>query len=528
LTLGVIHRFRMERFIVDRILADIPNSPFAALEQADQRWLALRQGAKCPTAQIITQSESPLPTVDWDVIICGGTLGIMMGAALAQRGWRVALLERGVLRGRDQEWNVSRAEIMTLVELDLLSPEQMEGAIASQFNPLRVRFHGGKDIWVRDVLNLGIDPVALLESLKQRFLAVGGCLLEQTPFHRATVHPNGVVVQGQSQLTARLMLDAMGHGSPIVAQARHGQKPDGICLVVGTCAQGMPENNTGDLLVSNSPIQNHSQYFWEAFPARDGRTTYLFTYADLKPNRPSLRQLFTDYFHELPSYQDIELSQIKVQRALFGMFPSYRQSPLALPWNRLLAIGDSSGNQSPLSFGGFGAMLRHLSRLETGIHEALTINCLEQTDLARLQPYQPNLASTWLFQKSMRAPEQGDPNAINRLLSAVFDAMETLGEPVLKPFLQDVVQFAPLSQTLFQVSLRHPQLIPAILAQLGPVALIQWLPHYLNLGLYNECNRLQNRIKDWSERLSPQQRYQWHRRIDQWAYGSGNDHRNSF
>lgn len=518
--------------IVDQILGQLPGDNLTALEQADLRWAKLRQNSAPIIPQVVVRSQTSLGFVDWDVIICGGTLGIIIGAALAQRGWRVALLERGILRGRDQEWNASRAEVNTLVELGLLSPEQLEEAIATEFNPLRLQFHGGQELWVRDVLNLGINPVILLEFLKQRFLEVGGQLLEHTSFFGVTVHPDGIAVkrqQGEPHLTARLLLDVMGHASPIAAQARNGHKPDGICLVVGTCAQGMPENNTGDLLVSNSPIQNHSQYFWEAFPARDGRTTYLFTYADLQPQRPSLRQLFTDYFETLPGYQNIDLSQLQIQRALFGMFPSYRQSPLALPWDRLLAIGDSSGNQSPLSFGGFGAMMRHLSRLDAGINEALTLDCLTQKDLAHLQPYQPNLSSTWLFQKSMRAPvhNTGDPNAINRLLSVVFEAMADLGEPVLKPFLQDVVQFVPLSQALLRVSVRHPQLIPKILAQLGPVALAQWLPHYLNLGLYNELDRLQPLIRSGCKALSPRQQYRWHRRLDQWAYGAGHDHRSS-
>ncbi|PZD72738.1 Lycopene cyclase [Acaryochloris thomasi RCC1774] len=518
--------------IVNHILGKLPGEYLTALEQADLKWANLRQDSSPTIPQVVVQSQAPLSTIAWDIIICGGTLGIIIGAALAQRGWRVALLERGILRGRDQEWNASRAEVSTLVDLGLLSPEQLEETISTEFNPLRLRFHGGKEIWVRDVLNLGINPVILLEFLKQRFLATGGRLLEQVPFSGVVIHPDGIEVkrqQGQPHLTARLLLDVMGHGSPIAAQARNGQKPDGICLVVGTCAQGMAENLTGDLLVSNSPIQNHSQYFWEAFPARDGRTTYLFTYADLQPQRPSLKQLFADYFQELPSYQEIELSQLQIQRALFGMFPSYRQSPLALPWDRLLALGDSSGNQSPLSFGGFGAMMRHLSRLDAGIHEALTCDCLTQKDLAQLQPYQPNLSSTWLFQKSMRAPINniGDPNAINHLLSVVFEAMEDLGEPVLKPFLQDVVQFVPLSQALLQVSVRHPQLIPTILAQLGPVALAQWLPHYLSLGLYNELDRLQPLIRRRCKTLSPRKQYRWHRRLDQWAYGAGHDHRSN-
>jgi len=37
---------------------------------------------------------------------------------------------------------------------------------------------------------------------------------------------------------------------------------------------------------------------------------------------------------------------------------------------------------------------------------------------------------------------------INQLLSVVFLEMSQLGERVLKPFLQDVVQFPALTQTL--------------------------------------------------------------------------------
>ena len=47
------------------------------------------------------------------------------------------------------------------------------------------------------------------------------------------------------------------------------------------------------------------------------------------------------------------------------------QSPLKPAWDRVLQIGDASGIQSPLSFGGFGAMTRHLARLRQAVLEAL-------------------------------------------------------------------------------------------------------------------------------------------------------------
>ena len=49
-----------------------------------------------------------------------------------------------------------------------------------------------------------------------------------------------------------------------------------------------------------------AQIFWEAFPASasaEQRTTYLFTYMDLDPARPSIEELFEEYWRRLPAYQ---------------------------------------------------------------------------------------------------------------------------------------------------------------------------------------------------------------------------------
>ena len=53
----------------------------------------------------------------YDVVVAGGTLGVFVAVALAQRGVRVAVLERGKLAGRTQEWNISRKELLELVEV---------------------------------------------------------------------------------------------------------------------------------------------------------------------------------------------------------------------------------------------------------------------------------------------------------------------------------------------------------------------------------------------------------------------------
>jgi lycopene cyclase CruP len=445
----------------------------------------------------------------------------------------VAVLERGKLRGRDQEWNISRRELHELVALGLLSEAELEQAIATEYNPARLSFHEGSEFWVTDVLNIGVDPVYLLDTLKSKFLDAGGQLFEDTAFVEAIVHPNGVEVQTKSEhsdspsaFSTRLLLDAMGHFSPLSRQARQGKTPDAVCMVVGTCAQGYPESQSGDLFATITPVQNHCQYFWEAFPARDGRTTYLFTYLDAHPDRPSLEALFEDYLHLLPQYQGVAIDRLNFQRALFGFFPCYRQSPLQPAWNRVLPIGDSSGSQSPLSFGGFGAMIRHLSRLTHGIHAALEAELLDRTALSLLQPYQPSLAVTWLFQRSMSVGmhQQAAPDQVNGLLSAVFQEMQQLGDDVLKPFLQDVVQFPALSQTMVRVAITHPRLILKVIPHVGLPTLVAWMGHYSALGLYAGLYSLGNWLKPWIKSLPPQQRYYADRWLEAWQYGSGQDY----
>ncbi len=509
--------------LTEQILGGRSDNTLDRLRGADRIWQALRDNtASIP--QVVKEKQESLKNCDWDIVISGGTLGILIAASLQKLGWKVALIERGILRGRDQEWNISRQELAVFLELELLSQTELETAIATEYNPARVSFSGGKDIWVKDVLNIGVDPVFLLESLKNKFIEAGGKLLENTPFKSATVHADGITVEaGEYKLTTRLLIDAMGHFSPIAKQARSGEKPEGVCLVVGSCAKGYSQNETGDLIVSFTPIQNQCQYFWEAFPARDGRTTYMFTYIDAHPDRFGLEFFMEEYLRLLPEYQKTELDRLNFERFLFGFFPSYRRSPLHLTWNRILPVGDSSGGQSPVSFGGFGAMVRHLKRLTFGVDEALKADTLNSKDLALLQPYQPNISVTWLFQRTMSVgiDKNPAPNQINDLMNGVFAVMDRLGDDVLKPFLQDVIQFPALAKTLFLV---NPKLVLPILPQVGINILADWSLHYFNLAVYSGLYPAGKLLGAIENSFSDAQKYYYHRWLDAWKYGSGRDY----
>ena len=70
--------------------------------------------------------------------------------------------------------------------------------------------------------------------------------------------------------------------------------------------------HTGDVICTTSDIQPHEsalpdlQCFWEAFPSGSGaldRTTYMFTYVDALPQRPSLQTMMEEYWKLMPDYQ---------------------------------------------------------------------------------------------------------------------------------------------------------------------------------------------------------------------------------
>ena len=61
--------------------------------------------------QIVSPGATP-SKADYDLVVVGGNLGILLATALAVRGLKVAVVEAGALRGRNQDWNASRKEVL--------------------------------------------------------------------------------------------------------------------------------------------------------------------------------------------------------------------------------------------------------------------------------------------------------------------------------------------------------------------------------------------------------------------------------
>ncbi|MBE9110424.1 FAD-binding oxidoreductase, partial [Nodosilinea sp. LEGE 07298] len=68
--------------LTQHMLSGLPGNPLVGLEKADDLWRRYRTG-DLPQQQVVHQATTPLESVEWDVVICGGTLGVLVGAGLA-------------------------------------------------------------------------------------------------------------------------------------------------------------------------------------------------------------------------------------------------------------------------------------------------------------------------------------------------------------------------------------------------------------------------------------------------------------
>jgi flavin-dependent dehydrogenase len=504
--------------------------------------------------------------LDYDVVVCGGTLGIFFATYLQLQGHQVCVVEAGNLRGREQEWNISMDELEELLKLGVLNQEDVDAVITTEFPACRSGFKNkevtpleggyfdnniGYECMTPDVLNLGVAPAMLLERVSKRFVAIGGKIRERTPLRGLCVSESvGSAIDlgdGIEPITARLVLDCMGNASPISSQQRYGVKPDGICAVVGSCAGGYDatDNKFGDIIYTNTPTvtrdgKGSNQYFWEAFPVGIGRngqtssdvkTTYMFTYMDADSKRISMFDLMEDYWKLLPEYQPSIKNpeqDLDIKRILFAYFPTYRDAPLKPSFSRVLAVGDASGIQSPLSFGGFGALTRHLSRVGRAISEALDSGCLHKDDLGEINAYQPNLSAAWMFQKamSMKVGSKPNPVFVNRLLATNFQVMNEMGFRTIKPFLQDVVRLDGLAGSLARSFVADPLFMPQIVATVGLPELVEWLGHVGNMAAYTVLDAAVSPvIRPFVDRIGDaREKFRWRRRMDAWKYGCGADY----
>lgn len=579
------------------LAAAAEGSPAEGLRRADAAYALLRAGRAPPPREVVTVHGAPAPAAAagadadrFDVAVAGGTLGVFIAHALQLRGFRTAVVERGVVCGRDQEWNVSREELAVLTRMGLVGADELEACIVSEWNPSRIAFQAAPDEppveqFVEDVLNCGVSPAALIAAVRARYEAAGGTVLESRTITGVDVYDDVAVIgtvsaslasagalgaggggivgdaagaPAAAPVRARLLVDCMGSFSPVALQARGGAPPDGVCVTVGACVSGAPERPgaPSDLIAAIDPIspETSQQSFWETFPAAAGsggggggdgddgdggngdqdralRTAYMFQYGACSEARPGLADTLDEFIDALPRYLGAPLEDLRPERVLFGFFPAYRNSPLRTPFPRIFFAGDAGGTQSPVSFGGFGSLLRHLPRLGPALADALTSTpALRTRDLGALSPYLPSNSAAWLFASAMSSTSPSPPllgaYGINKLLAKNMSTMARLGTDVQRPFLQDVVQAGGLVRTLGAMVAADPVFAARLLPHVGLIETARFGGHFSALAAYALAARVVETTGDASSAPDAADAAGFRRRrlVEALRWGSGRDH----
>ncbi len=497
----------------------------------EQRW---REGVQNPQQpkQVIFRSDYPQTASDqlYDLIYIGGALGVIHAAVMARLGYRLLLLERLPFGRMNREWNISRAEFQSLIELGLFTPAEFESLIAAEYQDGFHKFFDANNppqckapvLHTPTVLNIAIDAEKLLRLCGEKLLAAGGEIWDETEFLRADISAEQVTVktthlpsQQARAASGRLLIDAMGTASPIAWQLHGGRAFDSVCPTVGAVIDGGFEPGVwdarfGDVLNSHGDISRGRQLIWELFPGRGGELTfYLFHYHQVNAENPgSLLEMYEDFFTILPEYRRCDPDKLIWKKPTFGYIPghfSIRASDRQIAFDRLMAIGDAASLQSPLVFTGFGSLVRNLPRLTDLLDTALRHDLLQAQHLTQIRAFQSNIAVTWLFSKGMMVPTGRfiAPERVNAMLNTFFGILAKQPPELADRFVKDRAGWLPFNRMALQAAWQNPALLLWIWELAGARDLLRWLGSYLNFTLSALLSWLLGWLPGFARQIQP-------------------------
>ncbi|MFQ3589696.1 MAG: hypothetical protein SNJ67_05225 [Chloracidobacterium sp.] len=457
-------------------------------------------------------SESRPPVADtFDVIVAGGCFGLIIGATLAAHyGWRVLVFDRHQVGKTHRDWNISRGEIRRLCEAGLFSESELGSFIVAEYDRGFVQFHAegcwlaAERLWFDDVLTLAVSSDELLAQCRRKLVADGRSqCLDRATLERVQVEEDGVTVtvagRADERLVfrGRLLIDTMGTLSPIARQLNPRETVSYLCPTVGTVASGFAtgtaadevDARVGEILVTTEHAQGGRQLLWEGFAGRgDEFTTYLFHYAPVADlDRLSLLALFETYFETLPTYMRPGPG-FRFQRPVFGYIPGLHHVGLGpqkrTATHRVLLVGDAASLNSPLTFCGFGSLVRNLRRITHLIDLALKGDHLDERSLRLINAYEPGVAIMAAFTRYMVADAGEDPKAVNELLNIVMEALHRLPPSARTGLFQDCMDWGDFVKLMLQMQKLHPNIWEAVPRKLGTVYTSAWVLNFIEFSSF--------------------------------------------
>ena len=442
---------------------------------------------------------------DGDLIYAGSGLGLLHAYEMARRGWRVLVFDRNEVGCVHREWNISRSELQALVDGGGWSWAELDQVIMNEYHDGLVRFYRHQDpitLHLPEVLNIALDAGALLAMTRTKLAALGAEIRDYRAIEAVTVctdtrQPALVRVRGVDGSTqtyqGRVVIDGMGTTSPLSLQRFNGRPYAGVCPTVGTVANGYIEGEApgfhdravGDILLTVTDAQRTQQYMWEGFPGRgDELTVYLFYYDTLIPDNPrgrpspTLLELFEDYFALLETYKPSG-GAVHHHKPVYGYIPARHSLQRAeAPLLRgVLPIGDAAGQQSPLTFCGFGSHVRNLRRTTSMLDAVLRAGAEQSDALALVSPFQVNVSLNWVFSRFMQPWGQTDAD-VNTLQHQFMGVLERQGTAFATRFFRDEMRWSDYHKMILGMFFTYMPIV-GIAGRVLRWRAFQWIADYL-------------------------------------------------
>jgi lycopene cyclase CruA len=497
----------------------------------EKRW---REGVKNPQTpkQVIfkTDHSQTDDSPNYDLIYIGGALGVIHAAVMARLGYKVLLIERLPFGRMNREWNISRSELKSLIDLKLFTRTEIESLIAREykdgfhkfFDAYNPEFAKAEILHTPTVLNVALNSEILLQLSGEKLKQAGGEIWDETEFLQANINPNQVTIkslhipsQTERNATGRLLVDAMGTASPIAWQLNGGRAFDSVCPTVGAVIdggfeQGVWDAKYGDVLNSHGDISRGRQLIWELFPGSGNELTfYLFHYHQVNQKNPgSLLEMYEDFFTILPEYRRCNMDKLVWKKPTFGYIPGHfstGSSDRKISVDRLILIGDAASLQSPLVFTGFGSLVRNLSRLTDLLNTALKHNLLTADWLDQIRAYQTNISVTWLFSKGMMVPtgKYLPPEKINSILNTFFGVLATESQEMAETFIKDRTTWWIFTRLALKAARMNPLLLVWILDFVTVGEVLRWMKNFIQFMVLSMISFLCGWLPNLSRKIQP-------------------------
>ena len=459
--------------------------------ELDRYWERLKQPVQ---RVILPSSDLPKDAVisgEYDLIYAGGTLSLLHAAVMAGRyGRKVMIFDRQRPAKSTRDWNISRQELLKLSAVGLFTESEIDSLIVRQYKNGWVEFYqpdgSQRRLVIDNVLDCAVDADKLLGLAQEKVQAVSGStIIAGSTFLCCYQGDDHVVVKMEDQegtlfyYKARVLVDVMGVLSPIAMQLNEGKPHTHVCPTVGTIASGFEDVDfdTGEILATTGPADitpgKGRQLIWEGFPAEGAKyITYLFFYDEADSlNDKSLLALFETYFKTLSEYKK-QGDDFVIHRPVYGIIPAYCHDGFdrtrEIADDHIILFGDAASLASPLTFCGFGSMVRNLEHLTSDLDQALCNNKLSKKHLEKISAYEPNVASMANLMKYMCFNVATDePNFVNDLMNEVMIVLDDLPQHYRQVMFRDEMKIEELAIVMLRLGWRYPKVLMATWEKLG-------------------------------------------------------------